>query len=66
MTNCLKVERARRNLTQQDVAQAVGVSRQTILAIESRKYVPSAVLALKLAAFLAMPVETLFALEPGE
>ena len=66
MTNCLKVERARRNLTQQDVAQAVGVSRQTIVAIENRKYVPSAVLVLKLAAYLTMPVESLFRLEDSD
>lgn len=66
MKNHLKVERARHNLTQQDLADAVEVSRQTIHAIETGKFVPSTVLALKLAQRFAIRVEELFALEDGD
>ncbi len=47
MKNSIKVERARKNLTQDELARLVGVSRQTINTIESNKYVPSTILALK-------------------
>lgn len=47
MTNTLRVERAIKHITQQQLAEAIGVSRQTINAIESGKYVPSTLLALK-------------------
>ena len=63
MKNCLKVERARHNMTQQDLADAVKVSRQTVHAIETGKFVPSTVLALKLARCFQMPLEQLFTLE---
>lgn len=66
MKNHLKVERARHSLTQQDLADAVKVSRQTIHAIETGKFVPSTVLALKLAQRFAIRVEELFALEKGD
>lgn len=49
MKNSLKVQRAIKNITQADLAEAIGVSRQTINAMEKGKYVPSTVLALKLA-----------------
>ena len=49
MKNSIKVERAIHELTQEQLAQKLGVSRQTIHAIEANKYVPSTVLALKLA-----------------
>jgi len=63
MTNSLKVERARHNMTQADLAVAIGVSRQSINAMEKNKYVPSTVLALKLARLFKKPVEELFQLE---
>ncbi|MEL6330249.1 MAG: helix-turn-helix transcriptional regulator [Planctomycetota bacterium] len=66
MKNSLKVERARLGLTQAGLAEAVGVSRQSINAIEKGRYVPSTVLALKLARVLRVRVEDLFALEPGD
>jgi len=66
MTNSLRVARAGRRLTQDELAQRVGVSRQTINALEANKYVPSTVLALKLARVFGQPVEQLFALEAGE
>jgi putative transcriptional regulator len=49
MKNNIRVQRAIKELTQQQLAEAVGVSRQTIVAIESGKYIPSTVLALKIA-----------------
>ncbi len=48
MQNTIKVERAILNLTQDDLAKKIGVSRQTINSIEANRYVPSTVLALKL------------------
>lgn len=63
MKNRLKVARAELNVSQADVADRIGVSRQTINSIETGRYVPSTVLALKLAALFTMPVEALFSLE---
>jgi len=63
MTNRLKVERAEQNLSQADLAERIGVSRQTINSIETGRYVPSAVLALKLARVFQKPVEAVFSLE---
>ncbi len=66
MTNRIRVERAEVRMTQQQVADAIGVSRQTINAIESGKFVPSTVLALKIARLFGKPVESIFRLEEGE
>jgi putative transcriptional regulator len=63
MKNLLKVERAIKNVTQADLAVHLGVSRQTINAIETGKYIPSTVLALKIARFFGKPVEMVFLLE---
>ncbi|HEX9955726.1 MAG TPA: helix-turn-helix transcriptional regulator [Fibrella sp.] len=63
MKNKLKVARAEASLSQGDLAERIGVSRQTINSIESGRYVPSTVLALKLAVVFARPVEDLFSLE---
>ena len=63
MKNSIKIERARHNLTQGDLAEKVGVSRQTINSIETKKYIPSTVLALKLAKVFEMKVDDLFELE---
>lgn len=63
MKNTIKVERAIKNMTQQDLATAIGVSRQTINSIESGKYVPSTVLALKMSALFGKPVNDIFELE---
>ena len=60
MKNKLKVYRAMHNLTQQEFADAVGVTRQTVIAIESDKYLPSLGLALKMARLFKVPVEDLF------
>ncbi len=63
MRNHLKIERARKNLTQEQLAKMVGVSRQTINAIELGKYNPSTVLALKLAQIFEKSVNDIFELE---
>ena len=61
--NRLKELRARHDLTQAELARAVGVSRKTINTVENRVFVPSTVLALRLAKRLDCPVEELFYLE---
>lgn len=63
MKNRIKVERAIHDLTQEQLAQKLGVSRLTIHAIESNKYVPSTVLALKLARLFEKSVGEIFKLE---
>ena len=63
--NRLRVARAERDISQTDLANAVGVSRQTISSIETGQYCPSALLAFRLAAALATPVERLFWIEGG-
>ena len=66
MKNTIRVERAIKDITQADLADLVGVSRQTINTIESNKYVPSTVLALKIARVFGKPVEEVFILEGGD
>ena len=66
MKNNIRVERAIKNITQGDLAEQVGVSRQTINSIESNKYVPSTILALKIARAFGKPLEAIFTLEEGE
>lgn len=63
MKNRIKVERAEKDVTQQQLAEAVGVSRQTIVAIEKGRFLPSTPLALKIARYFEKPVETIFILE---
>ena len=66
MQNTIKVERAIQNMTQADLAEKIGVSRQTINAIETNKYVPSTILALKMAKLFGKKVEEIFTLEKGD
>ena len=66
MKNTLKVQRAILDLTQDDLAKAIGVSRQTINSIEKSRYVPSTVLALKLSAVFKIPVNEFFTLEEDD
>lgn len=63
MTNSIKVERAKRNITQAQLAEKVNVSRQTINSIEIGKFVPSTLLALKIAKFFDSTVDEIFKLE---
>lgn len=63
MKNTIRIERAIKDITQATLAEAVQVSRQTINAIEANKYVPSTVLALKIARYFDKPLESIFQLE---
>ena len=60
MTNRIEALRRERGIRQEDLAQALGVSRQTIISLEKGKYNPSLALALRLAWYFAMPVEAIF------
>jgi len=66
MKNKLKIQRAIHDLTQDDLAKRISVSRQTINTIESGKYIPSTALALKMAKTFGITVEELFQLEEGD
>ena len=63
MKNNIKVERAKKNITQGELAALAKVSRQTINSIESGKYVPSTVLALRMAQIFETDIEAIFTLE---
>jgi len=63
LTNTVKQLRSERSLTQQQLAEGIGVIRQTIIAIEQNKYQPSVVLALKLASFFQVSVESIFQID---
>ena len=66
MKNTIKEERLKKQLTQVQLDELVGVSRQTIVSIEINKYVPSVVLSLKLARTLGKKVEDIFKLEKAD
>ena len=66
MKNNLKVQRAIKNITQDDLAKQIGVTRQAINSIELGKYVPSTILALKIARFFEKGVNEIFFLEEND
>ena len=66
MKNNIKVERAILNLTQAKLAEMIGVSRQTINAMELNKYVPSTVLALKISKIFKKDVNEIFFLDKND
>ena len=66
MKNRLKIERAILNLTQEELAHKIGVSRQTISSIEKNRYTPSTVLALRLSHLFGKPINDFFELEEDE
>jgi len=66
MKNNIKVERAIKGITQEELATLVSVSRQTINAMEANKYVPSTILSLKIARVFGKKVEEVFFLEEGD
>ncbi|MBX2887231.1 MAG: helix-turn-helix transcriptional regulator [Ferruginibacter sp.] len=66
MKNTIKVQRAIHNFTQEELAKKIGVSRQTINTMEANKYVPSTLLALKLARLFGRSVEDIFILEEND
>ena len=63
MKNSLKVERAKLNITQQELADKINVSRQTINSIEADRYVPSTILAIKISNVFSTTVNSIFNLE---
>ena len=66
MRNSVRVQRIVRDMTQEDLAKAMKVTRQTVIAIENGKYDPSLKLALRLSGFFGMKVEELFNNEEDE
>nr|WP_208858956.1 helix-turn-helix transcriptional regulator [Flavobacterium sinopsychrotolerans] len=66
MKNRLKIERAILNLTQEELAEKIGVSRQTINSIETNRFVPSTVLALKLSRLFGKSVNDFFELDDDD
>lgn len=66
MKNTIKVERAKKNWTQADLAKHIGISRQGLNAIETGKFIPSTLLALRMAKAFDTTVEALFQLEDTE
>jgi putative transcriptional regulator len=66
MKNTVRVERAIMDITQQQLADAIGVSRNTINSIESGRYVPSTVLALKIARYFGKPTDSVFQLDEND
>lgn len=66
MKNNLKVERARQRMSQQELANKLHVSRQTVNAIELGKFNPSTLLSLKMSRLFGIPVNELFFLEEGD
>jgi putative transcriptional regulator len=66
MKNNLRVERAIKNITQEELAKKIGVSRQAINSIELNKYVPSTILSLKLSQYFGKTVNEIFSLEKSD
>lgn len=66
MKNRLKIERAIKNLTQEELSGLINVSRQTINSIETGRYIPSTVLALKISKIFEKPVNEIFELEDSD
>jgi putative transcriptional regulator len=66
MKNKLKIERAIKDITQEELAREIGVTRQAINSIELGKYVPSTILALKLSRYFGKPVNDIFLLEEDD
>jgi len=66
MKNRVKATRRAKELTQEGLAELLGVTRQSIISIESGRYVPSTVLSLKIAKYLGKSVEELFELEKSD
>ena len=66
MQNTIKVERAILDITQEELAEKIGVSRQTINSIEKNRYVPSTILALRISALFKKTVNEIFVLEQAD
>ena len=66
MKNCLEELRKQHNITQEEFASALKVSRQTVSSLENGRYNPSIILAIKIARFFSMAVEEIFFYEDNE
>ncbi|WP_286830833.1 MULTISPECIES: helix-turn-helix transcriptional regulator [Kordiimonas] len=66
LTNRIRVYRAEHRMSQADLAEKIGVTRKTISTIEVGRFVPSTIIALKIAKYFAVPVEELFKLEDDD
>lgn len=66
LINKIKVYRAMKNISQEELAVAIGVTRKTINTVETGKFIPSTVLALKIARYFGVPVEEIFVLNDAE
>ena len=66
MKNNIKVERAKKNWTQAELAEKLGISRQAVNSIETVKFIPSTMLALKMAKLFGCTVEEIFQLEDDD
>ena len=66
MKNTIRIQRAIKEITQEQLAEALGVARITINAVELKKYAPSALLAMRMARFFNVPMEELFLLEDSD
>lgn len=66
MKNTIKIERAKKDWTQAHLAEKIGISRQAMNSIETGKFVPSTLLALKMARAFDVPIEVLFILEESD
>ena len=66
LKNNIRVQRAIKNITQEELAEAIGVTRKTVNTIENGKFVPSTILAIKMARYFGIPVEELFELADDE
>jgi len=65
LTNKIKILRAEKNITQEELGKACGLSRQSINAIEKGKYVPTVISALKIADYFSVAVEKIFKIDKG-
>ena len=66
LKNNIRVQRAIKNITQEELAEAIGVTHKTVNTIENGKFVPSTILAIKMARYFGIPVEELFELADDE
>jgi len=66
LTNCIKVFRAKFNISQRELAEGIGVTRKTINTIETGRFVPSTILSMKIAKYFKTTVEEVFELHESE
>jgi putative transcriptional regulator len=66
MQNTIKIERAILDITQEELAEKIGVSRQTINSIEANRYVPSTILSLRISEVFDKPVNDIFSLDKAD